>query len=99
MTTNQKPPMFGLMQDWPLTLDKYIEHAKRWHPRREVVSRRADGRIDRRDYAEIYDDAMRISGALLAAGIGLGDRVATLAMNSVEHLSSWYGITGIGAVY
>ncbi len=99
MSQQQKPPMFGLMQDWPLTLDKYIEHAKRWHPTREVVSRRADGRIDRRNYAEIYDDAMRISGALLAEGIGLGDRVATLAMNSVEHLSSWYGITGIGAVY
>ena len=32
--TRHKPPMLGLMQDWPLTLEKYIEHAKRWHPRR-----------------------------------------------------------------
>jgi fatty-acyl-CoA synthase len=91
--------MFGLMQDWPLTLDKFIEHARRWHSRREIVSRFADGHIERRNYAQIYDDAMHISGALLAAGIGLGDRVATLAMNSADHLSAWYGITGIGAVY
>jgi fatty-acyl-CoA synthase len=93
------PPMFGLMQDWPLTLDKFIEHARRWHGTREVVSRFADGHIERRNFAEIYDDAMRISGALLAEGIGIGDRVATLAMNSADHLSSWYGISGIGAVY
>ena len=42
-----KSPMLGLMQDWPLTLDKFIDHAKRWHPTREVVSRRADGRASR----------------------------------------------------
>jgi acyl-CoA synthetase (AMP-forming)/AMP-acid ligase II len=100
MTGNSgKPPMFGLMQDWPLTLDKFIEHAKRWHHRREIVSRFADGHIERRNYAQVYDDAMRISAALMAAGIEQGDRVATLAMNSADHLSAWYGISGIGAVY
>jgi fatty-acyl-CoA synthase len=91
--------MFGLMQDWPLTLEKFIEHARRWHGTREIVSRFADGHIERRNYVQIYDDAMRISGALLAHGIGLGDRVATLAMNSASHLAAWYGISGIGAVY
>jgi fatty-acyl-CoA synthase len=93
------PPMFGLMQDWPLTLEKFIEHARRWHGTREIVSRFADGHIERRTYVQIYDDAMRISAALLAHGIGLGDRVATLAMNSASHLAAWYGISGIGAVY
>ena len=34
------PPLFGLMQDWPLTTDKVIDHAARWHGHREVVSRR-----------------------------------------------------------
>jgi fatty-acyl-CoA synthase len=32
-------------------------------------------------------------------GIGLGDRVATLAWNSWRHLEAWYGIMGIGAIY
>ena len=91
--------MLGLMQDWPLTLEKFIEHARRWHSTREVVSRHIDGSIHRRNYADLYDDAMRISGALLAHGIGIGDRVATLAMNSADHLAAWYGISGIGAVY
>ena len=29
--------MLGLMQDWPLTVDKIIDHAKNWHGEREVV--------------------------------------------------------------
>ena len=31
-------------------------------------------------------------------GIGLGDRVATLAWNTQAHVESWYGTIGIGAV-
>ncbi len=37
--------------------------------------------------------------ALDRFGIQPGDRVATLAWNTARHLESWYGITGIGAVY
>jgi len=92
-------PLLGLMQDWPLTTDKFIEHANRWHPRRGVISRLCDGRIERRSYAEMYGDAKRLSAALLAHGISVGDRVATLAMNSADHLVAWYAISGIGAVY
>src|SRR3569623_1982596 len=99
MGSGGSQPLFGLMQDWPLTTDKFIEHANRWHPRREVVSRLGDGRIERRSYAEMHAAAKRISAALVAHGIGLGDRVATLAMNSADHLAAWYGIAGIGAGY
>jgi hypothetical protein len=31
------------MQDWPLTLNRIIEHAAKWHGDRQVVSRRPDG--------------------------------------------------------
>ena len=99
MGSGGRQPLFGLMQDWPLTTDKFIEHANRWHPRREVVSRQRDGQIERRSYAEMYASAKRVSAALVAHGIGLGDRVATLGMNSADHLATWYGISGIGAVY
>jgi len=99
MGSGGSQPLFGLMQDWPLTTDKFIEHANRWHPRREVVSRLRDGQIERRSYAEMYTRAKQVSAALVAHGIKLGDRVATLAMNSADHLAAWYGISGIGAVY
>ena len=90
--------MMGLMQDWPLTLNRIIEHAARWHGDREVVSRRHDGSLDRTTYADVEATSRRFSSALLSLGIGLGDRVATMAMNSGRHLECWYGIMGIGAV-
>lgn len=90
--------MRGLMQTWRLTTDTIIDHAARWHGQREVIERAVDGSIVSKTYAEIRQNARRISAALLKAGIGVGDRVATLAMNGTGHLEAWYGITGIGAV-
>lgn len=81
-----------------MTVDKIISHAARWHGTREVVSYLDDGSEDRRTYGEIRDAAARLSNALKAQGIGKGDRVATLAMNTVGHLIAWYAISGIGAV-
>ena len=90
--------MQGLMQDWPLTLDRIIQHAAKWHGDRQVVSRRWDGSLDRTSYADVETTARRFSSALLSLGIVRGDRVATMAMNSGRHLECWYGIMGIGAV-
>ena len=90
--------MPGLMQDWPLTLDRFLEHARRWHGDREVVSRANEGAITRCNYADIHRRARQFSHALLEHGIVREDRVATLAFNSARHLEAWYGIMGIGAV-
>jgi acyl-CoA synthetase (AMP-forming)/AMP-acid ligase II len=89
---------FGLMQDWPLTVDKFLEHARRFHAQRGIVSRLSDGRVTRTTYGQLHLDAKRISAALLARGVRRGDRVATLAMNGADHMATWYAIAGIGAV-
>ena len=90
--------MLGLMQDWPLTLDKVLDHAARVHGTREVVTRRTDGKVYRTTYSAIHTRAKAVSNALIRAGIGLGDRVGTLGWNSERHLECWYGAMGIGAV-
>jgi fatty-acyl-CoA synthase len=90
--------MQGLMQDWPLTVDRILDHAKAWHGGIEVVSRSVEGPIVRTTYAEIHQRAKRLSNALKALGVGRGDRVATLAWNTGRHIEAWYGIMGIGAV-
>jgi fatty-acyl-CoA synthase len=86
------------MQDWPLTVDRVIDHAARVHGAREVVTRRTDGTIHRTDYRTLRARARRVSAALAALGIGHGDRVATLCWNSERHMECWYGAMGIGAV-
>ncbi len=90
--------MQGLMQDWPLTVDRILDHAKNWHGHREVVTRSVEGAIVRTTYAEIHDRSRRVSGALQSWGIKPGDRVATLAWNTARHIEAWYGVMGIGAV-
>ena len=90
--------LMGLMQNWPLTVDKVITHAARIHGAREVVTRRIDGQIHRTTYAALHDRARQVSAALAGMGIEPGDRVATLAWNGERHMEFWYGAMGIGAV-
>jgi fatty-acyl-CoA synthase len=90
--------MLGLMQDWPLTLDKLLDHAAEWHGGREIVTRSVEGPIVRTTYAEIRRRAKRFSNALKGLGVQPGDRVATLAWNSGRHMETWYAIMGLGAV-
>jgi fatty-acyl-CoA synthase len=91
-------PMLGLMQNWPLTVDRILTHAKTWHGGREVVSRSVEGHIVRTTYAELHERALRLTSALSALGIRPGDRVATLAWNTARHMEAWYAIMGMGAV-
>lgn len=88
----------GSMQEFALTLDKFLDHAARWHPRAEVVTAREGGRADRIGYSDLRARSQRVSATLRDLGIKLGDRVATLAWNTQAHVEAWYGIFGMGAV-
>ena len=90
--------MLGLMQDWPLTVDRILDHAAIRHGAREVVTRSVEGPIVRTTYTEIHARAKKVSHALAEWGIATGERVATLAWNSGRHMEVWYGIMGAGAV-
>lgn len=90
--------MQGIMQEWPLTVNKLLEHASLINPTREIVTRRVGGEIVRTNYAQVFDHSKQVSSALIDNGIGLGDRVATLGWNSARHMETWYGAMGIGAV-
>jgi acyl-CoA synthetase (AMP-forming)/AMP-acid ligase II len=91
--------MLGLMQDWPLLIHKIIDHAAAQHGNRAIVSRSVEGPMHRTSYAELRPRALRVAKRLSRDGVQLGDRVATLAWNTWRHLETWYGITGIGAIY
>ena len=91
--------MRGLMQDWPLLCHRVIDHAARFHGAREVVSRAVEGGFHRTNYRDVRSRALRVAKRLSRDGVKPGDRVATLAWNTWRHLETWYGITGVGAVY
>ena len=91
--------MLGLMQDWPLLCHRVIDHAATNHADRPVVSRSVEGEIHATTYPQVRARALRVAQRLARDGIGVGDRVATLAWNTWRHLEAWYGILGIGAIY
>ncbi|HEX4097464.1 MAG TPA: AMP-binding protein [Caulobacteraceae bacterium] len=90
--------MFGLMQDYELTIDKIVDHAAAWHPDAEVVSRDRSGAVTRAGYAQVRTRSNLLSGAFLRVGLQGGDRVATLAWNTLDHLQSWYAAMGVALV-
>jgi fatty-acyl-CoA synthase len=86
------------MQDWPLLVSKFIDHAAVNHPRREIVGLLPEGGKFKYDYAEMSVRSKKCAQALERIGINMGDRVATLAWNSHRHAEIWFGASGMGAV-
>jgi fatty-acyl-CoA synthase len=90
--------MLGLMQDRPLLISSLIEHAARYHPKVEIVSRTCEGAVHRTDYAGLRSRAAKLAKALIGLGVKPGDRVATLAWNTHRHMELYFAVSGIGAV-
>jgi fatty-acyl-CoA synthase len=88
----------GLMMDFPLTLSAIFRHASTVHPRREIVTRRADGSLHRYTYADFSRRTRQLSAALRRLGLRPGDRVATLAWNHHQHLEAYFAIPMAGCI-
>jgi fatty-acyl-CoA synthase len=86
------------MQTYALTIDKFLDHAAKWRGDREIVTAHAGESVSRTDYAALRERSNRLSGALAALGLRLGDRVGTLAWNTQHHLEMYYATMGAGLV-
>lgn len=62
-----------------------------------VVSRRVEGDVHRLAPAQLAARIRRLAGALATAGLGPGQRVASLAWNGHRHLELCHAAAGIGA--
>ncbi len=90
--------MLGQMMEMPLLVSSIMQHAARHFGGTEVVSRRVEGDLHRYTYADCEQRARQLASALSKAGVGEGDRVATVAWNGYRHLELYYGVGGMGAV-
>ena len=86
------------MQQFSLTLDKFIDHAAKWHGTATVATASRGSVVHRAGYAELRARSNRLSGALLALGLRTGDRVGTLAWNTHHHLELYYATMNVGLV-
>jgi acyl-CoA synthetase (AMP-forming)/AMP-acid ligase II len=86
------------MQTYGLTIDKFLDHAAKWFGDHDIVGAEAGVAVVRLGYAPFRERANRLSGALATLGLGIGDKVATLAWNTPDHLEVYYGAMGMGLV-
>jgi len=88
---------FSPMQDYALTVDRFLDHGAKWHSAARVITAASDGdRVS--TYSEVRGRANRLSGALLDHGLEPGQKIATLAWNTQHHVEIWYAAMGAGLV-
>jgi fatty-acyl-CoA synthase len=92
------PMLAGRMMDFPLTLTHFLERARTFYPRSEIVSRNPDKSLHRYTFADFHRRTCRLANALKRLGVKAGDRVATLSWNHYRHLEVYYGVPAMGAV-
>src|SRR6516162_7618354 len=78
----------------PLTPLEFARRARKLHGGREAI---VDGDL-RLTYAQFGERCDRWSAALAKLGVAKGDRVATIAPNTHQHLEQFYAIPQLGAV-
>ncbi|MGJ7917163.1 3-(methylthio)propionyl-CoA ligase [Massilia sp. LXY-6] len=94
-------PMMGQMMSQPLSISSIIRFAARHYGGTEIVSRRVEPDLPdlhRYTYRDCELRARRLARALSERGVGMGERVGTLAWNGYRHLELYYAVSGSGAV-
>jgi fatty-acyl-CoA synthase len=82
-----------------LTLPGYIRQVtERFTDREALVQPRCDGTMDRWSYRDLWDRSVEVAKALIAGGLGKGERVGVLMTNRSEFLTAAFGSTLAGGI-
>ena len=82
-----------------LTLPGFLRQVTDRFPEREaLVQRRQDGAMERWSYRDLWDRSVEVARALIACGLGKGERVGVLMTNRAEFLSAVFGAALAGGV-
>ena len=87
----------GTMMDEPLLLSRIVDRAGSMFGDQTIVGYSDDGPVET-TYGELVARVRRLASALVRSGVQVGDRVATFAANTLEHLELYLAVPAIGAV-
>jgi fatty-acyl-CoA synthase len=86
------------MQDVPLQIRRLLEHGTTVHGTSQVVTALPGGKVQETTYAQVGRNAAKLANALVALGIGQGDRVGTFMWNNQQHVEAYYAVPCMSAV-
>ena len=93
------PPLAEELGLGELTLSGFLRQVTERYPDREaLVQRRSDGVIERWSYGDLWGRSMEVARALVARGLGKGERVGVLMTNRAEFLAAMFGVALAGGV-
>ena len=82
-----------------LTLPGFLREVTERYPDREALARRRpDGAVERWSYRDLWDRSVEVARALVACGLGKGERVGVLMTNRAEFLAAVFGAALAGGV-
>src|ERR1019366_4336414 len=90
----RRPGKKNFTMNIPLTPVRFLRYSEEQFPRKTAVV----GQENRFTYAEFADRVGRLAGALRAAGLKAGDRVAFLSLNCHRLLEAYFGVLEAGCV-
>ncbi len=90
--------MLGAMMNYPLTLTQILEHTYSIHGEKKVHTQLPNGRVDTYNYDRLYRRVKQLANAITKLGIHPGDRVATFASNTYQHLELCSAVPYAGAI-
>ena len=88
----------GLIQDYQLTLPAILKRAEELYGPKEIVTREPNMSFHRYTYADFVARSKQLAVALGKLGLQKGDRVATLAWNTYQHLEAYFAVPSAGLV-
>lgn len=88
----------GLMMDYPLTIDRILEHARRMFSHKEIKTVLPSGELHQYTYGDFYTRVKKMGNVLDGLGVESGDRVGTFAWNNYQHMELYFGVPCAGGV-
>lgn len=90
--------MYGTMLNYPLTLKLIFEHVRCLHRDKNVHTLLSEGKIHTCNYSTFCQRVGNLAKAIGNLEIQHGDRIATYASNTYQHLELFYAIPLAGGV-
>ena len=84
--------MMGLMMDYPLTMDRILNHAARIYGDVPIATKLPNGSAHRYSYVDLEARVKRLANGLESLGVGPGDRVGTFSWNNHQHLELYFAV-------